>query len=210
MTKVLTQRGVESAKPMAERYGKADGLVPGLQLVVQPSGVKTFRLIPRINGKQVNITIGSAKVLTLAEAREEAKRQLGLIAKGEDPRDAKKEKVRTESETVEIVARRFVERHAKVNTRRWRETERQIEREVVPRWRSRPITSITKPDVVALLNSIVDRGSPVMANRVLATMRRMFNWAMRARHYRVFALRRCQAADARAITRACADGRRAV
>ena len=93
MAKVLTQRGVESAKPKAERYGKPDGLVPGLQLIVQPSGAKTYRLIARVNGKQVNITIGGATVLTLAEARAEAKRSLGLIAKGEDPREAKQERL---------------------------------------------------------------------------------------------------------------------
>ena len=117
-------------------------------------------------------------MLTLAEAREEAKRQLALIAKGDDPRAAKQEAVRATAESVEVVARRFVERHVKVNTRRWYETERQIERDILPHWAKRPITSITKRDVVALLDAIVDRGSPIMANRTLATLRRMFNWAI--------------------------------
>ena len=36
---VLTQRGVEAAKPKAKRYGKPDGTVPGLRLVVFPSGL---------------------------------------------------------------------------------------------------------------------------------------------------------------------------
>jgi len=177
VTKILTQRGVETAKPKAERYGKPDGLVPGLQLIVQPSGAKTFRLIPRVNGKQVNITIGSATVLTLAEARAEAKRQLGLIAKGEDPRAAKQEKVRITAETVEIVARRFIERHAKANNRTWKEIQRKLEVNVLPSWGRRPIASITQRDVIALLDSIVDRGAAVEANRILATIRKLFNWA---------------------------------
>jgi integrase len=178
MTKVLTQRGVETIKPRSDRFGKADGLIPGLQLLVHPSGRKSFALFPRVHGKQIKITIGDAAVLTLAQAREKAKRKLALIASGEDPRAAKQEAIRTASETVEAVARRFIERHVKPNLRRSYEVERQIEREIVPRWGKRPITSIVKRDVVALLDDIVDRGSLVMANRMLSTLRRLFNWAI--------------------------------
>ena len=177
MTKALTQRSVEAAKPKAERYGRPDGLVPGLQLIVQPSGAKTYRLIPRVNGKQINLTIGNAAVLKLAEARDEARRQLALIAKGEDPRAIRQEAVRDASETVEVVARRFVERHVKVHTRGWYETERQIEREILPAWGKRPISSIGKRDVAALIDGIADR-APVMANRTFSTARRMFGWAI--------------------------------
>ena len=52
-----------------------------------------------------------------------------------------------------------------------------MQREVLPRWRNRPIRSISKANVIALLDPIVDRGSPIMANRVLASLRKLFNWA---------------------------------
>src|SRR5262245_29672728 len=128
MTRVLTQRGVEAAKPSAKRYGKRDGLVPGLQLTVQPSGVKSYTLFARVEGgKQVKLTIGAASVLSLAQARQEARRLLTMVARGEDPRAAK-QALQPSAEVFEVVARRFVERHAKVHTRRWRATERLIER----------------------------------------------------------------------------------
>ena len=76
-----------------------------------------------------------------------------------------------------MVARRFVERHAKVHNRSWRLTERLLEREVLPRWGNRPINTISRHDVVALLDAIVDRGAPIQANRLLAVLRKMFNWA---------------------------------
>ena len=37
---------------------------------------------------------------------------------------------------------------------------------------------VTKTDLVALLNAIQDRGAPVQANRTLALLRKMFNWAV--------------------------------
>ena len=177
MAKILTQRAVEAAKPKADRFGKPDGLVPGQQLVVHPGGKKSYRLLARINGGQVNFPIGDATVLSLAQARTEGKRILAEIALGKDPRETKQEAVRTASETVEIVARRFIERHAKANNKTWREVQRKLEVNVLPHWGKRPIASITQRDVIALLDSIVDRGAAVEANRILATVRKLFNWA---------------------------------
>src|SRR5262249_35008813 len=42
--------------------------------------------------------------------------------------------------------------------------------------KDQPITSITKRDVHDLLDSIVERGSPIAANRTLAYLRKFFNW----------------------------------
>jgi hypothetical protein len=47
-------------------------------------------------------------------------------------------------------------------------------REIIPGRRS---SSITRQDIHALLDAIADRGSPVMADRLLAAIRRPFNWA---------------------------------
>ena len=45
-------------------------------------------------------------------------------------------------------------------------------------WRGRRLGDITRADVHNLLDAVVDRGSPVAANRVLAALRRMCNWAV--------------------------------
>jgi integrase len=180
VARILTQRAVEAAKPKDKRYTLADGIAPGLNLVVQPTGAKVYRLWTRIHGKQVPITIGDASLTTLAEARGKAKGLLAAIVNGEDPREAKRAAVRTASETVEAVARSFIERHAKVHNRlsSWQETERLIARNILPAWGRRPITSIARRDVIELLDVVVDRGAPVAANRVLTAGRKMFNWAI--------------------------------
>jgi integrase len=180
---ILTQRAVESAKPKAKRYPIADGLVPNQQLLVHPSGEKSYAISPRLHGKTIKITIGDASVLSLAQARAEGKRILAEIALGNDPRAAKQEAARTASETVEVVARDFVERYAKTSNKRrtWQETERLILRNIVPAWGKRPIAGITSRDVVQLLDAVVDRDAATAANRVYTAGQTMFNWA-RDRH----------------------------
>ena len=45
-------------------------------------------------------------------------------------------------------------------------------------WGDRPVASIRRADVRELLEQIVDRGAPVLANRVLALVRKMLNFAI--------------------------------
>ncbi len=59
-----------------------------------------------------------------------------------------------------------------------RETERCLNREIVARWRGRRLSKITKAEVHELLDSIVDRGAEIQANRTFAAVRRMCNWAI--------------------------------
>jgi integrase len=79
--------------------------------------------------------------------------------------------------TFEQVARLYLERHARPKKRSWREDERILARDVLPRWSGRRARSITARDVRRLLDAIVDRGAPIQANRTLAVVRRVFNWA---------------------------------
>lgn len=99
------------------------------------------------------------------------------IGNGEDPSETKRMAARIAAETVEAVAADFIERYAKVKQRTWPETERLIARNILPKWGRRLITSIDGRDVNALLNSIIDKGTPIAANRTLAAGRKMFKWA---------------------------------
>jgi integrase len=47
------------------------------------------------------------------------------------------------------------------------------------RWAGRDVSSITKRDVVALLNDIVEGGAPVVANRTLSILKTAFRWCMK-------------------------------
>jgi integrase len=181
MTKHLTQAGLDAAKPKRSRYDMPDGLVPGLQFAIHPTGRKTSRLLSRVHGKLKSFPIGDVALMTLAEARAKARRILVAIGDGEDPSETKRIAVRASSETVKTVAEDFIARYAKPKNRTWAEAERLIARNILPVWGKRPIASIDGRDVNALMDSIVDRGSRVAANRVHTAGSKMFKWA-RSRH----------------------------
>ena len=48
----------------------------------------------------------------------------------------------------------------------------------LPKFGSRKAGSITRREVVAVLDRIVNRGSPIQANRTLAVMRKIYNWGL--------------------------------
>src|SRR5262249_29261966 len=78
------------------------------------------------------------------------------------------------------VFERFMERHAKIHTREasWRETQRIYDREIGPRWKNRRVQDITKRNVLDLLDGVMDKDAPVLANRTLAAVRKFFNWCV--------------------------------
>src|SRR5690606_36779556 len=59
-----------------------------------------------------------------------------------------------------------------------RERERIVEAELLPVWGERPAGSIKRRDVVELVERIAARPAPVMANRVLACVKVLYNAAL--------------------------------
>ena len=59
-----------------------------------------------------------------------------------------------------------------------KEVERVLNREILPTWEHREVSTITKRDVIQLIEAIADRGTPIMARRTLAYIHRFFKWAI--------------------------------
>lgn len=183
MAKRLTDAAVKAVKPEgAARREIPDAGLPGLYLVVQPSGAKSWAARYRAGGRPRKMTLGRYPATTLAEAREAARAALAAVDRGEDPAAARKaeraaERAEPDRDLVRTVAEEFLRRHAAQN-RTAAETARILRREVLPRWGERKIHEIGRRDVIELLDAIVDRGAPVMANRALAAVRKLFNWAV--------------------------------
>lgn len=198
MASVLTTRSVASAKPDINRREIPDAGLPGLYLVVQPSGQKSWALRYRFGGKPKKLTLGSVLLerldpaeeaptigipLTLSEARQVARQAMQMIAEGRDPSEAKKAAVALKADpdagsknTIEFQSKRFVERYCKPKNRSWEEVQRQFNVEINSVLGQRDITLVSKSDLIGLLDAIVDRGSGVTANRVLATLKTFFGW----------------------------------
>ena len=182
MAKVLTVRSVEAAKAAEKRIEIPDGGLPGLYLVVQPTGAKSWAVRYRHAGKPGKATLGPYPVLGLADARERAAETLKRVGDGVSPAAAKRaQKAAAEAaakDTIDVFAASFVARYAKPKNRSWAETERILNREVIPAWKGRTVGEITRRDVIELLDGVVDRGAATMANRVFSAVRKMFAWGV--------------------------------
>ena len=93
------------------------------------------------------------------------------MSRGNDPSGVRADKL-----TFADLASLFIGGHV-CKLRRARQVERLIEREIVVAWRHRSANSITRRDVALLVADVAER-APVLANRVLATTRRLFGWAI--------------------------------
>ena len=169
---------------MTGRVEILDSVVPQLALRVTHNGTKSFAVRTRImgTGKQVRVTLGEFPSTSLEEARQAAREALNMAKRGTNPTAIKHhetaDKRKQAANSVGAVADLFIDRYAKRKNRQWRETQRIFDRYVKPSWSKRPLSDITKPDVVALLDSIEDGSGVYMANRTLAAVRKLFNWAM--------------------------------
>jgi len=180
-TIAFTDRSLAALKPGAARIEYFDRSLPGFGLRVSPAGRKTFILFHRINGKLQRMTVREPEtdtstypLLTLARARELAREALQGSSVGQNI-DATRKLQR--ARTFSALSTEYLEKHAKRKKRSWREDARVIRTELAA-WKDLPVTSIRRADVRALLEAVVERGSPVTANRLLALVRKMLNIAI--------------------------------
>ncbi len=197
----LTDAACQRLKaPAGARVEYFDAGFPGLALRVSgptpghPEGRKAwtlfYRLSPGRGGKQKRLTLDPPyPALGLAAARKKAGDALTMLAKGADPA-AEIAKAREEAarvpDTVAGVVELFIKRHLQEKKRAPRyieETRRNFNLHVLPKWERRDIARITRREVIELLDVVADgedgRGGPIAANRVLAAVRALFNFAMK-------------------------------
>jgi integrase len=154
----------------------SDTLVPGLQLRVGDRA-KAWSLLYRVCGRQRRLGLGRWPAVGVADARRLAKDALAKAAEGEDPA-ANRRAAAPKLDTFEGLAAEYVERHIRPRHKRARETEQMIANKLVKPWRGRPIASITRHDVLTVLDAELDAGRERTANKVLVVVRRLFAWAV--------------------------------
>lgn len=172
----LTARTLSSLTPPAQgRLEVWDEDLPGFGLRVTASGRITATVLYRRAGRLRRATLGTLPPLSLADARELARKALVDAASGNDPAAAKAED-RAAASFADL-AKLYLEKHAP-QKRSADEDRRIITRELLPKWRACLARDIRRADVIALLDDITGRPAPIMANRTLALVRKLYNFGI--------------------------------
>jgi integrase len=154
---MLAERAVRSAKATDKDLFLADG--KGLYLRVSKTGTKTFLHKDQRGGKTTWTTLGHYPAMGLADAREAlAKRKSGR-----------------HTTTVKAAFNAYY-RHLQTQFRDPEQTERMFRKDLLPEYGEHQISELTRANITALLQGVVDRGSPVMANRMLTQFKRFLDY----------------------------------
>src|SRR5262245_60769482 len=180
---ILTTKTIDAltAGPSGRRE-IADGHIAGLVLRVSTTK-KVWALRYRTRGGQPRrLQLGAYPALTLKDARALAQTKIGEVAKGSDPvsveQAARDAADASGQHTFGHLAETYIDKHAKKHKRSWEADQRYLDVEILKHWRHRPVAEITRRDVRELLDDVVRRGSPYSANRILALVRKIFNFAL--------------------------------
>lgn len=185
----LTPTKISGLKPAPEgkRYQVMDALVPGFGVRVTETGYKTFILRTRYpaSDSPSRREIGKCDDITLAHAREEARRWRALIKQGIDPtEEAERQRaaaLRLRSITFKSVIEDFI-RDKLPSERKGKDVEREIRRDLLPKWGDLAITDVSDQHVSSLIKA-KGRDGKVGARNLLALIKRFFRWAVAQPEY---------------------------
>ena len=177
MAKGLTVLELDNIKPAVKRREVPDGYQRGLYFIVEPSGRKSWAFRDRLAGKSLKMRLGDYPQIGPKEARALAAAALVQIAKGIDPRPAKRAPAAPADDLVPAVIDRFLATHGEKLRPSTRYEAGRLLRKELAGWRNKRFSEISPADVHVLLDSIVTRGAPKTANRTLAWGHRLGRWA---------------------------------
>ena len=170
----LSKSAIDKLPPPVSGYALHwDDALPGFGLRITASGVRSFIVQRRINGKEHRVTLGRYGVLTPEQGRREAQKFLGQVAQGADP-VADKIKARVESVTLkESLAAYLESRQLKPRTISDLHQAFKGFRD----WEKKPLSSISR-EMVSKRHRELGELSPARANLAMRYLRAVFNFAI--------------------------------
>jgi integrase len=177
----LTKSAIDTLPAPHKETVHWDQALPGFGLKITPKGRKVFIVLYRAGGGGSRLrkyTIGPYGRITLHNARIEAQKVLAARLEGRDPAREKLEaRRRLTTDTLAEVVALYGRLHLS-QLRSGRELMQILQRDLIDPLGSRSVHSITKRDLIDLVNAVVDRGSPVGANKTLKVARSFFGWCV--------------------------------
>jgi integrase len=160
-------------EPPKDRIIHWDGGLPGFGLMVTAGGHASYVCQYRAGRRSHRMSLKSG--LTLQDARREAKKLLGDVARGDNPLDKRRKEAAAATDTFGAIAEEYITREGK-SVRSMKNREATLRKHVFPTLERRPIAEIKRTDIVRLLDRVEDKFGPSGADNALRVIRRVMSW----------------------------------
>lgn len=166
----FTDRAIARIPVPAKRLTLADPHCPCLYVRITPAGWRSFVVVVRGAGKQVWVTLGRCDVMSVDEARTQAREIIGRVHRGEAA-------IAPRGPLFAAIAASWQRRYVEAKgLRSEREIARVLARYVLPAIGDRAISSLRRSDVVALLDRVEDTSGARTADYCLSVIRQVCGW----------------------------------
>jgi len=204
-TVVFTETYIQNLKPRATRYVEFDGKTQGFGVRVYPTGRKIYvcQAVPYGGTNPQLITFDRTDLIPLEEARQLALKCLAAMARGDDPGRARRDE---RENTLYKVLKEYCEEALDGLDTAWhiectlfKEWLNMVEaipnpnHLITAKWvidpaarsslRDRPITRITRLDLLDRINQVKKNRGKSPARNVMAKIRAAFTWAFNSGRY---------------------------
>ena len=190
LTELSIKQAIKKANSIAKTIKISDG--GGMYLQIHPNGSQYWRMNCRINGKQITLSFGIWPDVSLTQARMMQEESKGKIGKGINPIEEKREQSRLQSEemlvkeskedirknTFKKVSQEWHKRQSPHWTEKHaRDVLNSLKHHVYSDLGKKPISSITKQDVISTLRKLEAEGMHETCYRVRQRLEAIFDYA---------------------------------
>ncbi|MDP3704367.1 MAG: tyrosine-type recombinase/integrase [Legionellaceae bacterium] len=150
----------------------------GLGIRVMPSGSKSWIYRYTLNGKRQKMTLGKYPAVSLKQARDFLLKAQELKEQGINPIEHQKQEQSREIYTVEKLFTDWYHAYIVKNRKRPLDVKKQIDADIIPLLGHKALETLQTIDITHALDAIVKRGAPILANRILSSLKQAFNYAV--------------------------------
>jgi integrase len=171
----LTVREIQEAKPREKRYMLRDG--DGLALEIMPSGSKIWRFRDQRGGHEIKVTLGKFPYLSLLGAREKRHELKKAQIEGLNIQEVlNPPKAPTFAEMAsEWSARNMEGKRAESHLK---DVKSRLKNYLIPALGTRPVSEITAPELLKMLQNIEALGYEDLAHRIKHIAGQIFQYAV--------------------------------
>jgi integrase len=177
---ITIKAAIADQKRTGERVVKYDHGRTGLFLLIKPNSSVLWQYKYRFRGKEKQISLGAYPYVTLAQARDKHHAERSKLEAGLDPSSERKKEreVKTGANLFQTLAESWIDREVGVEEGTLKKHRYRMKKYVYPFIGSKPISEITRQDLLSVLRKVEEKGINDTAHRILQMCRAIWQEAV--------------------------------